>query len=86
VAAVGAAFIPALALALGAWTGKEKTFQAVYLVLWYVGPANGIAAMDFMGVTGRATGAGATPGFAAATLVLLGLAWLGRGRRLRAAG
>lgn len=85
-AAVGALFVPALALCLGAWTGKEKTFQAFYLVLWYVGPVNEVAALDFMGVTGRAPEAGATPAFAAATVVLAALAWLARGRRMRAVG
>lgn len=84
VAAVGALFVPALALCLGAWTGKEKTFQAVYLVLWYLGPVNEIPALDFMGVTGRALEAGATPAFAAATVVLAALAWLARSRRMRA--
>ena len=85
-AAVGAVFVPTLALCLGAWTGKEKTFQAIYLALWYLGPVNEIPALDFMGVTGPAAATAAAPAFAAATVVLGVLAWLGRGRRLRAAG
>ncbi len=85
-AAAGALFVPALALCLGTWTGREKAFQAVYLVLWYVGPANGVPTMDFMDATGRAVEAGATPAFAAAAGGLAFLAWIGRGRRLRAVG
>ena len=84
-AAVGAFFVPALALCLGAWTGKEKTFQAIYLVLWYLGPVNEIPALDFMGVTGRAVEAGATAAFGAAAAVLATLAWVARGRRIRGA-
>lgn len=84
-AGAGALFVPALALCLGTWTGKEKTFQAIYLALWYVGPANGVAAMDFMGVTGRAVEAGATGITLAAAGALAALAWVGRGRRLRLA-
>lgn len=85
-AAAGALFVPALALCLGAWTGREKAFQALYLVLWYVGPANGVPALDYMDATGRAVEAGAAPAFAAAAGGLALLAWIGRGRRLRAVG
>lgn len=85
-AAVGAFFVPTLALCLGTWTGRERAFQAVYLVLWYVGPANEIAALDFMGVTGRAVEVGATPVFAGVTVILALAAWLARGRRIRAVG
>lgn len=108
-AGVGALFVPALALGLGAWTGKEKTFHGIYLTLWYLGPVNGVAAtdflgvadavhlvlrqlglvsgeatLDFMGVTGRALEAGSPRLFTAAAGLLLVLAWVGRGRRLRA--
>ena len=31
-------FIPSLALALGAWSGSSKFFEALYTVWWYVGP------------------------------------------------
>lgn len=49
-AGVGALFVPALALCLGAWTGKEKTFHGVYLTVWYLGPVHGVGALDFLGV------------------------------------
>jgi len=47
----GACFIPSFALALGAWTGSSKTFEAIYTVWWYIGPAHQIPGMDFMGTT-----------------------------------
>jgi hypothetical protein len=37
---VGAAFIPSLALACGAWSGSSKLFEALYTVWWYIGPAD----------------------------------------------
>jgi ABC-type transport system involved in multi-copper enzyme maturation permease subunit len=46
--AAGALFIPSLALVLGHSTRTQRTFQAVYIVLWYAA-ANQFAAADFMG-------------------------------------
>jgi len=51
--AAGAFFIPALAIFLGVWTGNPKTFEAVYLLLWYIGPLNEIPVLDFMGFYGN---------------------------------
>jgi len=75
---VGALFVPALALALGSLTGGRKTFEIVYVVLWYVGPLNGAAVADFTG----ASGPGSTPGFAIATCALVALAAWRRARRI----
>jgi hypothetical protein len=50
----GALFIPALALCLGAWSGGSKLFEAVYTVLWYVGPMQPVPALDFMGASNAA--------------------------------
>jgi hypothetical protein len=50
----GALFIPALALCLGAWSGGSKLFEATYTVLWYVGPLQPVAALDFMGASDAA--------------------------------
>lgn len=47
---VGAAFIPSLALALGAAIRNEKPFQILYLLLWYLGPVEGVAYLDFVGL------------------------------------
>jgi hypothetical protein len=79
---IGAGFVPAFALAAGTWSGGTKLFEVLYLLLWYVGPANRVAALDYTG-----TSAGAIPEttarFAVATLALLALAALGRAGRLR---
>ena len=47
----GALFIPALALACGAWSNTNKLFEALYVVLWYMGPLNRVPGLDFMGAT-----------------------------------
>ena len=74
---VGAAFIPSLALALGAWSRSSKLFEVVYILLWYVGPMNGMAALDYMGTTDAAIALGTPLYFLAASLVLMVLAFAG---------
>jgi len=79
---VGALFIPTLALALGVWSGGSKLFEVVYALLWYIGPANRVPGLDFMGVTAPG-GFGAPRVFLALTLVLAALSVLGRKRQLQ---
>jgi hypothetical protein len=50
---VAAAFLPALALALGVLTGSSKFFEGLYVTWWYVGPLNHTPGLDF---TGSASG------------------------------
>lgn len=78
----GAAFIPALALVLGTWSGSSKVFEAVYTVLWYVGPMQPTPPLDFMGAGDAAIAAGMPAVTAGAAAVLLALAVAGR--RIRA--
>jgi hypothetical protein len=80
---VGAAFIPALALALGVWSRGSKLFEVVYLVLWYVGPMNGNLALDYLGATDAALAGSMPLVYALLTVLLLGLALLGSRLRLR---
>lgn len=77
----GALFIPTLALALGVWSGSSKLFEVVYLVLWYIGPANQFAALDFTGSSGNS--AATTLGFLASTILLGAFALAGRHRQIR---
>lgn len=79
---VGACFIAALALASGVWTGSAKMFEALYLMLWYVGPMHHMAELDYTGVT-IARPIGMTLAYAASTAGLLVLAWWGRARQLQ---
>jgi hypothetical protein len=48
---VGVIFISTLAFSLGVITGSSKTFEAVYIFLWYLGPVSGLTEADFFGVT-----------------------------------
>jgi hypothetical protein len=76
---VAALFIPSLALALGVSSGTSKTFEALYTVWWYMGPAHQMPQFDFMGLTP----ASSTPllylGFAAG---LVAISYVGRRVRL----
>jgi len=50
--AAGAVFVASLALGLGAATGSSKLFEAVYTVIWYIGPLNRAAALDYTQISG----------------------------------
>lgn len=76
---VGAMFIPAMALALGVWSGSSKLFEALYLLLWYIGPMNRTPEMDYLGATGH----GRPLVWLAATAALAAAAALGRRRQLQ---
>jgi hypothetical protein len=73
----GAAFVPALALALGTWTGSSRMFEVLYLVLWYGGPLNGIPFLDYTGGAGVRVAAG----FAVAAVGLMAIAGVGLARK-----
>lgn len=80
---VGALFIPSLALALGCWSGNSKLFQVVYTLLWYIGPVNQMPALDFMGASTDCIAAGMPLIYLICTMVLFGLAVLGRRRQIQ---
>jgi hypothetical protein len=80
---VGALFVPALAITLGVWVGNSRAFEAVYLLLWYLGPMEGVPALDYVGVTAEALAKGIPLYYLALTAVLLGLAVVGRRRQIR---
>lgn len=77
--AVGAMFIPSLALALGVWSGSSKLFEALYLVLWYIGPMNRTPELDYLGATAQ----GRPLVWLVATAALAAAAALGRRRQLQ---
>ena len=83
--AVGALFIPSLALALGTWNGTGKAFQIGYMSLWYIGPMQGVRRFDFMGLEPEtAVSKGVALIFLIAAASLLLIAFGGRVRQLRA--
>jgi hypothetical protein len=81
--AVGACFIPALALALGVWSGTSRFFEGLYTALWYMGPLQPVPWIDFMGVSDAAIALWTPVVFAFVTVALLAAAFLGRRRQLR---
>ncbi len=81
--AVGALFVPALALALGVWSGSSRLFEAVYVVLWYAGPISHVSALDFMGAWMDSASRGVPWYYLGATAALLTIAFLGRRRQLQ---
>jgi hypothetical protein len=78
----GAFFIASMALALGVWSGSSKLFEILYLLLWYLGPANRVPEIDYMGITGRSLSSSTTILFAVITCALLIFAIAGRRRQL----
>ena len=80
---IGALFIPSLALALGIWSGSNRFFEAVYTVMWYVGPLNGLVVLDYMGALRESTGAGVHWYYLGMTIVLIALAAIGRWRQVK---
>jgi hypothetical protein len=75
-------FIPSLATALGVWSGGSKLFEVTYLLLWYLGPIEGIPILDFLGAINDPLKSGMLLPFSLATLVFLTAAYLGRYRQL----
>ncbi len=78
----GALFIPSLALALGTVSGTRKVFEIVYLLIWYIGPINGVVPLDFMGATAEATAGTVPMAYLAITLVMLPAAFVIRRRQV----
>lgn len=78
----GALFIPTMALGFGVWSGSGKLFEVVYLLLWYVGPVNRVAEIDFMGVVGPLLPPRTPMVFFAVTIALAIVAVTGRQRQL----
>ena len=70
------------ALALGAWSGASKPFEALYTVLWYIGPLQPTAALDFMGASDGGVAAAMPAVTALATVGLLGMAILDKRVRM----
>jgi len=75
----GALFIPSLALASGVWSGSSKLFEILYMVIWYLGPLNKLAGLDYIGSHGN----GNLQFFIPFSMVLIAFAIFGRSRQLR---
>ena len=80
--AAGALFVPSLALALGVWTGSGKFFEALYTMIWYLGPMNHLPQLDYVGGVPTPDRGHITVGFLIATLALFAASFVGRKRQL----
>ncbi len=80
--AVGALFIPTMALALGVWSGSGKLFEILYLVLWYLGPMQRVKPLDYLGALPEAVKSGVPLAYLAATGMLMLAVVTGRKRQL----
>ncbi|WP_135827869.1 ABC transporter permease [Halorussus halobius] len=81
-AVAGLAFLPAAALAAGVWSGRQSPFEIAYLVAWYVGPMNGAEPLDYVGAHPTTSSPGVPVAYLALAVLALGLAVVGRYRRL----
>jgi hypothetical protein len=74
-----ALFIPSFALALGVWSNSHKLFEVLYVTLWYLGPMNKVASVDFLGANSN----GNIGFFIPFSIALIVAAFLGRARQLQ---
>ena len=81
--AIGALFVPSLALALGVWTNGSRAFEIAYLLLWYMSIQSGATVLDYRGATAEAISSGMPLYYIIITLILITLAVLGRQKQLR---
>ncbi|GMK42654.1 ABC transporter permease [Paenibacillus sp. CCS19] len=57
--AAAALLVPSMALACGALTGTNRTFEVLYMIVWYIGPFNRMPYFDFLGAETAPIGTGA---------------------------
>jgi len=79
----GALFLPALALALGTFSGTGKPFEGLLTAIWYVGPMNHTPGIDFTGAASGAHTASYALIYIALAAALLVSAYAIRSRQLR---
>ena len=78
----GVIVIPATAISLGVVSGGRKLFEAVYTLVWYIGPLNGLPHLDFMGVTKTSAQIGVPIYCLILSLLMMSLAWAKRSRQM----
>jgi len=78
----GSMFVPALALACGAWSGSARLFEVIYVLVWYAGPLQRASFLDYTGMHGTTPSRVLAWGALAAGLLALAMV----GRRLRSRG
>lgn len=75
--------MPTFALALGTISGTRKFFEVTYLLIWYVGPVQGLPALDYLGTTDAAVNGPSPLAYFLISLALGIIAVLWRRRQVR---
>ncbi len=75
---VGCIFIPSFALFLSTLTGSGKAFEFLYTLLWYIGPMNQVAYLDYIGVLGLPLESKIWIIYLTISLTMIVLAYIGR--------
>ncbi len=71
-------FIPFFATCCGVWSKTPRLFEGIYIVLWYIGPINGLLYFDFMGVVNGSAEKGMPIVFGVIALISLVLSLIQR--------
>ena len=79
---IGALFIPSLAFTLGVYAGTSKLFEVIYMLVWYSGPVNKVQVLDFTGSSINSGSARMPLVYLMGTVLLVGLAVIGRRRQI----
>jgi len=79
---VGALFIPSLAFSSGVFAGSSKLFEVIYMLMWYSGPVNKVQVLDFTGSSINSGSARMPLVYLMGTVLLVGLAVIGRRRQI----
>lgn len=81
---IAALFIPTFALAAGVLSGNRRLFEGLFCAWWLIGPmASKGTGLDFMGVHPEVVARGTHWYYLALTVLLFGLAYVGRWRQIR---
>jgi hypothetical protein len=80
---IGIVFVPTFALALGTVSGSKKLFEVVYLLMWYIGPVNGLPLLDFVGAVETAAGGWISLVYLILSIALIPIAFAWRRQCLR---
>ena len=80
---IGTVFVPTLALVMGCWSKGSKLFEGTYLFTWYLASVFGVPYLDFMGRVPAAINGGIPWFYAALTLLLIPVMFVGRRRQIK---
>ncbi len=74
--------IPAMAMAMGIWSGSSKLFEASYMILWYIGPVNNLPFLDITGTVAKTMNMGLPIAYLLMTIAFLAIMAVGRRKQV----